>query len=578
MLYAANNSIINTFGECRLSLDFGFRRKFDWKFLVASVPYPIIGVDLLSAYDLSVDLQGKRLIDAQSGAISVGIFKSAPFSDVSLVDYSSKFQKRLKRFPNLIGISQSDKIAPCNIQHHILTTGPPIAERARRLSSEKLSVAKTYFQKLQKENKCRRSSASWAAPLHLAPNRKGGWRVCGDYRRLNSVTIPDRYPVPFIQDVAAMLFGKKIFSTLDLEAAYNQIPIAPEDIPKTAVITPFGLFEFTVMTFGLRNAGQTFQRFLHQILGDLNFVFSYIDDLLIASTNDEEHEKHLHIIFDRLDQAGLRLNLGKCTFGRTEIEFLGYFIDKNGIRPLPEKVRSITNYSKPKNILELRRFLGFVNFYRKSLPNIAEAQKPLNSFLHKSKKNDKREIPWTSLAEEAFEKCKSSVANAVLLAHPSSGSPTRVVSDASDTGMGASLEQFQNNEWKPLGFFSRSFTPTQKRYSTYDRELTAAYEAVKYFKHELEGREFHLVTDHKPLIYAFSQKSDKASPRQQRQLSFLSQFTTKLEYIPGVKNVVADSLSRIDLIRLATDMSLIELSEAQSQDEELKNLMNDQST
>lgn len=439
-------------------------------------------------------------------------------------------------------------------------------------------MAKAFFRKLEKEKKCRRSSASWAAPLHLAPKKNGGWRVCGDYRRLNSVTIPDRYPVPFIQDVSSMLFGKKIFSSLDLESAYNQIPIAPDDIPKTAVITPFGLFEFTVMTFGLRNAGQTFQRFLHQTLGDLDFVFSYIDDLLIASSCEMEHEKHLHIVFERLDQAGLKLNLEKCNFGKSEIEFLGYLINKDGICPPPEKVKAILDFSKPKNILELRRFLGLMNFYRKCLPNVAEIQKPLNSYLHDSRKNDKREVLWTPLAEEAFEKCRSSVANATLLVHPSIDSPTRVVSDASDSGMGASLEQFQHNIWKPLAFFSRSFTPTQKKYSTYDRELTGCHEAVKCFRHELEGREFHLVTDHKPLIYAFSQKSEKASPRQQRQLSFLSQFTTNIKYIPGPENVVADSLSRVDSIRLAKNVSLNELSEAQRTDTELDNLIKDKTT
>ena len=158
----------------------------------------------------------------------------------------------------------------------------------------------------------------------------------------------------------------------------------------------------------------------------------------------------------------------------------------------------------------------------------------------------------------------------MLLAHPSAEDEIRVVSDASDFAMGAVLEQFTKGSWSPLAFFSQKFTSAQKKYSAYDRELTAAYEAIKYFKYFLEGREFKLLTDHKPLIYAFMQKSEKASPRQSRQLSFIGQYTTCIQYVSGTENVVADPLSRIDEIRLPTEFSLIELAEQQETDEDLK--------
>lgn len=175
-----------------------------------------------------------------------------------------------------------------------------------------------------------------------------------------------------------MVFGKKIFSKLDLRAAYNQIPVAPADIPNTAVITPFGLFEFKVMTFGLRNAAQSFQRYINEALKKLDFVFVYIDDILIASANLKEHKKHLRMVFERLRNFYLRLDVDKCSFAVTALEFLGYTVSVSGIKPVPEKVKAISDFPKPVTILELRRFFT----------HAAQTQSPLNSFLHVSKKND----------------------------------------------------------------------------------------------------------------------------------------------------------------------------------------------
>ena len=206
-------------------------------------------------------------------------------------------------------------------------------------------------------------------------------------------------------DFTTILHGTKVYSTLDLKRAFYQIPLHPDDIEKTAVITPFGLYEYTVMTFGLRNAAQTFQRFADAALGDLSFVFVYIDDILIASPNLEIHKKHLQIVLERLQKFGLQLNLEKCAFGQPEVDFLGFRINESGFKPLEDKVKAIVEYPRPKTVEELRRFLGMINFYRECIPRVAHSQLYLNKYLSKAKKKDKSPIAWDPDALQAFEDC-----------------------------------------------------------------------------------------------------------------------------------------------------------------------------
>lgn len=566
-VFAANGSSINTFGMEHSTLDLGTRRFYKWSFLVADVPKAIIGADFISYYGLIVNLLKRRVTDPTTNLSIYGQFENTQ-NTISSIPPGLNFEKLLKNYVQVTKPATDKPYKEIGIFHHIETVGAPVTSKARRLNPSAYKQAKEEFNRLIEEGIIRPSKSPWSSPLHIVPKADGSIRPCGDYRALNKKTIPDRYAVPNLRDFNTLLAGTKIYSTLDIQRAFHHIPIAPEDIPKTAIITPFGLYEYIRMGFGLRNAAQTYQRFMDHLLRNLPFAFCYLDDVLIASHSYKEHEKHLQEVFEIFQLYGLQLNVSKCVLGKTEVEFLGHVVSEHGIKPLQSKVETISKFPKPRNITELRRFLGMINFYRRCLPHTAEKQKPLTSLLHNAKKNDKTPIVWDKNLEDAFERMKSDLANAVLLAHPSENTPLYLVTDASDTGIGAVLQQYNNNKVEPLGFFSKGLTKPQRSYSTFDKELLAIYEAIRHFRDQLEGRSFTIFTDHKPLTFAITQSSKTASPRRIRQLNFISQFTTDIQYCQGTTNTVADTLSRIETINLTPELKT--LATMQEQDEELK--------
>ncbi|GFU72129.1 hypothetical protein TNCV_3859011 [Trichonephila clavipes] len=494
-LFAANNTKIPAYGMVRKELNLGLRRPFIWTFIIADVSSPIIGADFLKHFNLLIDHMKKR--------------PQQPFF---------------------------------NFQISITWHSPPYYYywptshcQARRLHPKLYDAVKVEFEFLLAQGIIRPSKSPWTSPLHVVPKSDSTVRPVGDYRQLNSVTEFDSYPMPYLNDFAHALHGKKIFSKIDIFKAFHQIPIAECDILKTAVTTPWGLDEYTHLCFGLVNAPQTFMRFMNE---------------------------------------GLKLNISKCVFGVTELIFLGHLITPDGIKPLPDKVQAVLDYKQPETVGSLRKFLGLLNFYRSFLPKAAEQQYLLSEFLKGSKgKKDSKPLNWSSEAITAFQRCKQALADAALLAHPSPSAPLALHVDASDYAIGGALHQVVDSELQPLAFFSRKLTSSEKSYSALDRELLAIYSAIRHFRYMLEARDFTVFTDHKPLTYAFRQKSDMCSPRQIRQLDFISQFTTNIVHIPGSDNIAADVLSRVSAITFQSQIDYDCIAETQQTDQELHTLI-----
>ncbi|GBM98268.1 Retrovirus-related Pol polyprotein from transposon 297 [Araneus ventricosus] len=311
---------------------------------------------------------------------------------------------------------------------------------------------------------------------------------------------------------------------------------------------------------------------LNRLKVQISELTSVVQQYCKRIRNASPHRRDLEQVFQRLNENGLVLNIEKCIFGADKLPFLGCQVSKAGISPSKEKVEALVDYPQPQDVSALRRFLARLNFYRRFIPNAAEIQRILYDFVKGKKKREKTTIDWSETAVQAFQTCKNSIAQAALLAHPNSEAKLSLAVVAFNTGIAGTLQQTYLKNTQPLAFFSRKLTRAESRYNAYDRELLAVYSSVKHFRHFLEGRDFIIYTDHKPLTFASQQTGEKTSPRHQYYLEFISQLSTDVRYISGIQSTVSDAISRIDEIGIPSEIDYEEIPRVQVDDVELLTL------
>ena len=377
--------------------------------------------------------------------------------------------------------------------------------------------------------------SEWAAPTFIIPKKDGKVRFVSDFRELNKRIKRMPYPVPNIQEMMLNLEGFKYATALDLNMGYYHVKLDADSRKLCTIVLPFGKFEYQRLPQGICNGPDIFQEKMSELFDGFEHVRAYIDDLLILTKGDyHDHLRKLEAVFLKLEEAGLKVNATKSFFGRSELEYLGYWITREGIKPLPKKVEAIHKIAEPKNRKELRSFIGVVNYYRDMWIRRSHILAPLAALTSDGVKWD-----WKEEHSKAFNDMKNVIAKEVMLSYPDFNKPFVIHTDASHYQLGAVISQ----DNKPIAFYSRKLIPAQQRYTTTERELLSIVETLKEFRTILLGHRIIIHTDHKNLVC-----KNFNTERVMRWRLIIEEFGPELNYIKGEENIVADALSRLDMM------------------------------
>lgn len=441
------------------------------------------------------------------------------------------------------------KLGHTDLVEHNIDTGNenPIKIPPRRLSPKQKEIVDTELKKMLEQNIIEPSNSPWSAPVVLVTKSDGSTRFCIDFRKLNSITKKDAYPLNRIDDALEALSGAQWFSTLDLASGYWQCPLKESDKSKTAFTTHRGLYHFNVMPFGLCNAPATFSRLMNLVLGGLNWTrcLCYLDDVIVFGSTFEIALRNLKDVFECLRKANLKLKPKKCTLFQTEVAYLGHRVSKAGISCDPKKISAVQDWPIPTNVTEVRSFLGTAGYYRKFIPNFSTIASPLSQLTRKNKR-----FKWDENCQKAFDELKLLLVSAPILAYPIADGKFVLDTDASDTGLGGVLSQIQNGEEKVIAYASVSLLNSQRKYCTTHKELLAIVTFLKHFRNYLFGQNFLLRTDHASLKWLKNFKNPEGMIA--RWISIVDMYDFEIEHRRGTLHLNADGLSRIPVKRKCT--------------------------
>ncbi|KAL0537623.1 hypothetical protein IC582_026606 [Cucumis melo] len=441
-------------------------------------------------------------------------------------DYPDVFPEELPGLPPHREVEFAIELEPGTV---------PIIRAPYRMAPAELKELKVQLQELLDKGFIRPSVSPWGAPVLFVKKKDGSMRLCIDYRELNKVTVKNRYPLPRIDDLFDQIQGATVFSKIDLRSGYHQLRIKDADVPKTAFRSRYGHYEFIVMSFGLTNAPAVFMDLMNRVFREFldTFVIVFIDDILIYSKTEAEHEKHLRMVLQTLRDNKLYAKFSKCEFWLKQVSFLGHVVSKAGVSVDPAKIEAVTGWTRPSTVSEVRSFLGLAGYYRRFVENFSRIATPLTQLTRKG-----APFVWSKACEDSFQNLKQKLVTAPVLTVPDGSGSFVIYSDASKKGLGCVLMQ----QGKVVAYASRQLKSHEQNYLTHDLELAAVVFALKIWRHYLYGEKIQIFTDHKSLKYFFTQK--ELNMRQRRWLELVKDYDCEILYHPGKANVVADALSR----------------------------------
>ena len=473
--------------------------------------------------------------------------------ELAIHDYQRKQKKPwtetvpeyLHNFPDVFTKQDFDELPPSRPWDHAIKLLPGTEERLDckiyPLSMDEQKQLDEFLEEHLQTGRIRESKSPMASPFFFVKKKDGKLRPVQDYRKLNDLTIKNKYPLPLITELIDSLQNAKYFTKLDVRWGYNNVRIKEGDEFKAAFRTNRGLFEPLVMFFGLTNSPATFQTMMNDIFHieiKQGHVLIYLDDILIFDNDLDTHHKHVRQVMERLREHKLYLKPEKCEFDQAEVEYLGVIVGNGKVRMDPVKIEGIKDWPTPNAKRDVQSFLGFCNFYRRFIHHYADIARPMNHL------TGNVNFKWTTGCQEAFDKLKTHITSAPILTMANYDDQFRLETDASDFALGAVLSQKQDGKWKPVAYISKTLTQTERNYEIYDKELLAIITALEQFRHYLMGaaQKFEIWTDHANLQYF--KKPQKLNRRQARWVTILQEYDFSLHHIPGKQNSKADILSR----------------------------------